>query len=139
MDLYPRCIGINIIGFRLQNGGHDINGRINLKVIGANGSGPNSIQSSSRMELSDVNETFNDISGAYVNRVMMNGSAYNSPNLANNRRGPVIHELPTCDGSTLNPDVVPNEKFPSMPSRSLTSQNGEKDGQNDKSISNSGN
>ena len=91
------------------------------------------------MELSDVNETFNDISGAYVNRVMMNGSAYNSPNLANNRRGPLIQELPTCDGSTLNPDVVPNEKFPSMPdSRSLTLQNGEKDAQNDKSVSNSG-
>ena len=115
-----------------------MNGRINLKVIGANGSGPNSIQSSSRMELSD--ETFNDISGAYVNRVMMNGSAYNSPNLANNRRGPPIQERPTFGESALNPDVVPNEKFPSMPdSRSLTLQNGEKDAQNDKSVSNSGN
>ena len=89
------------------------------------------------MELSD--ETFNDISGAYVNRVMMNGSAYNSPNLANNRRGPLIQERPTCGESTLNPDVVPNEQFPSMPSRSLTLQNGEKDAQNDKSVSNSGN
>ena len=116
-----------------------MNGRINLKVIGANGSGPNSIQSSSRMELSDVNETFNDISGAYVNRVMMNGSAYNSPNLANNRRGPLIQERLTCDGNALNPDVVPNEKFPSMPDgSSITLQNGEKDAQNDKSVSNSG-
>ena len=92
------------------------------------------------MELSDVTDTLNDVSGAYVNRVMMNGSAYNSPNLANNRRGPPIQERPTFGESALNPDVVPNEKFPSMPdSRSLTLQNGEKDAQNDKSVSNSGN
>lgn len=92
------------------------------------------------MELSDVNETFNDISGAYVNRVMMNGSAYNSPNLANNRRGPLIQEQSTCGESALNPDVVPNEKFPSMSdSRSFALQNAEKDAQNDKSVSNSGN
>ena len=91
-----------------------MNGRINLKVIGANGSGPNSIQSSSRMELSDVNETFNDISGAYVNRVMMNGSAYNSPNLANNRRENPINERVSGDGSLTNPDVIPSESFSSI-------------------------
>ena len=86
-----------------------------------------------------MNGTFNDIRGAYVNRVMMNGSAYNSPNLANNRRGPLVQEQPSCDGSALNPDVVPNETFPSMPdSRSLTLHNAEKDAQNDKSVSNSG-
>ena len=111
-----------------------------LKTTGMNGDGPNSLQSSTIHDFNNIQQQYHDSNGSYVNRMMLNGSAYNSPNLANNRRGPPIQERPTFGESALNPDVVPNEKFPSMPdSRSLTLQNGEKDAQNDKSVSNSGN
>ena len=54
---------------------------------------------------------------------MINGTVYNSPNLASNRRDHVIMQqqqhpdhirTPGDGGSLSNPDVVPSEQFPSI-------------------------
>ena len=90
-----------------------MNGKVNAKSMGVNGDGPNSIRNSSNLELNNSHQ-LNDASGAYVNRIMLNGSAYNSPNLTNNRRDTLPHERAPGDGSLSNPDVIPSEKFSSL-------------------------
>jgi hypothetical protein len=90
-----------------------MNGKVNGKSMGVNGDGPSSIRESSKLEL-DHSHQLNDASGAYVNRIMLNGSAYNSPNLTNNRRDLVPFERAPGDGSLSNPDVIPSEKFSSI-------------------------
>ena len=59
-------------------------------------------------------QQYPDSNGSYVNRMMLNGSAYNSPNLASNRRETPIHERVSGDGSLTNPDVIPSESFSSI-------------------------
>ena len=81
--------------------------------MGVNGDGPSSIRDSSNLEI-DQSHQLSDASGAYVNRIMLNGSAYNSPNLTNNRRDPLPLERAPGDGSLSNPDVIPSEKFSSL-------------------------
>ena len=93
-----------------QNGGLEMNGKI--QMTRTNGDGPNSLQNSSLHEF-DNNPQYHDSNGSYVNKMMLNGSAYNSPNIANNRREPPIHERASCDGSLTNPDVIPSESFSS--------------------------
>ena len=88
-----------------------MNGKI--QVTGANGDGQSSLQHSTHQEF-DNSQQYHDSNGSYVNRMMINGSAYNSPNLANNRRDPPIHERALGDGSLTNPDVIPSESFSSM-------------------------
>ena len=88
-----------------------MNGKI--QVTGTNGDGPNSLQHSSLHEF-DSNPQYHDSNGSYVNKMMLNGSAYNSPNLANNRREPPIHERASGDGSLTNPGVIPSESFSSI-------------------------
>ena len=84
-----------------------------LQVTGANGDGPTSLQHSSIQEF-DSSQRYPDSNGSYVNKMMLNGSAYNSPNLANNRREHLISERPSGDGNLSNPDVIPSESFPSI-------------------------
>ena len=88
-----------------------MNGKI--QVTGTNGDGPNSLQHSSLREFEN-NPQYPDSNGSYVNKLMLNGSAYNSPNLANNRRDLTIHERASGDGSLTNPDVIPSESFSSV-------------------------
>ena len=54
------------------------------------------------------------VDGAYTNNAMLNGSAYNSPNLAGNRGHRMLSDRSPGDGSLSNPDVVPSEQFPSI-------------------------
>ena len=103
----------------MQNGGLDINGKgVHSKVVGGpNGEFPNSARNPAVVERENtqqLNETLHSSSGAYINRTMLNGSAYNSPNLTNNRRELFIQERVPGDGSFLNPDIVPSEKLPSI-------------------------
>ena len=103
----------------LQNGGLNINGNggVHHKVIGANGDCTNPARNPSGMELDytqQLSDGMHDSSGAYINRTMLNGSAYSSPNLTNHRRDPAVHERAPGDGSLSNPDVIPSEKFPSI-------------------------
>ena len=129
----------------LQNGGLDINGKgAHVKSIGTNGDCTNPVRNPSRMELDytqQLSEGMHDSSGAYVNRIMLNGSAYSSPNLTNNRRDPLIQERAPGDGSLSNPDVIPSEKFPSINASDNTAVGiqGEGNGQNIQPKQNQGN
>ena len=114
-----------------------MNGKI--QVTGANGDGPSSLQHSTHQEF-DSNQQYHDSNGSYVNRMMINGSAYNSPNLANNRRDPPIHERSLGDGSLTNPDVIPSESFSSMNDSNSAMRFSEQDNiQNMESKTNPGN
>ena len=91
---------------------------VHAKVITANGDCTNAIRKSPRPDLDytqQLNQNMHDSSGAYTNSIMLNGSVYNSPNLTNNRRDPMmLQERAPGDGSFSNPDVIPSEKFPSI-------------------------
>ena len=114
-----------------------MNGKI--QVTGANGDGPSSLQHSTHREF-DNSQQYHDSNGSYVNRMMINGSAYNSPNLANNRRDPPLHERSLGDGSLTNPDVIPSESFSSMNDSSSAMRFSEQDNnQNMESKTNPGN
>ena len=116
-----------------------MNGKVGVKVIGANnGDGLSSIQNLSRIELDNKTQQWNDSSGAYVNSIMLNGSAYNSPNLANNRRDNLVHEQTAQgDGTLSNPDVIPSESFSSINENSMGFK-GDDFSQNNQSKSNPG-
>ena len=111
-----------------------------LKTTGVNGDGPNSLQSSTIHDFNNIQQQYRDSNGSYVNRMMLNGSAYNSPNLANNRRENPIHERVSSDGSLTNPDVIPSESFSSINDNNSTMRLREQENvQNIESKANPGN